>query len=249
MSPSRGGCHAGAGADSSAGRDELEGGGLFPSFEDEVGEGIALAGSGLHGLHGFGEGFGGTEVAESPDSADLEGFGDFEGGADLVLVEAAHAVGVQTEGGGLEGQVGGGCAGVVQGVAVGLSGLSEGLFADGEDEDGSSGGPALVAVDESVKEFGVGGVAFLADEEAPGLLVVAGSGPGGGGEDFGEIFAGDGLVGKGAGAPALEEEVFDAGFGGGVLEGFEVLKVLGHVGLQEGRMRVCLGGKSVVAMR
>jgi hypothetical protein len=37
------------------------------------------------------------------------------------------------------------------------------------------------------------------------------------------VFAGDGLVGEGARAPALEDDVFDAGFGGAVLKGFEVL--------------------------
>jgi len=84
-------------------------------------------------------------------------------------------------------------------------------------------GPGLVELDEGVEDLGVGLVALFADEEAPGLLVVAGGGPGGCGEDLGEVFGGDWLFGEGARGPALEDDVGYAGGGWGVLEGFEVL--------------------------
>jgi hypothetical protein len=80
----------------------------------------------------------------------------------------------------------------------------------------------LVELDERGEDFAVGGIALVADEEAPGLLVGAGRGPGGCGEDLFEVFVGDGLVGKRARGPALEDEVFDTGVGGAMLEGFEV---------------------------
>jgi hypothetical protein len=207
----------------------LELGGDVPVGEDELGEGFADAGGELHFLHVVGECAGFAEGAERPDGGFGVVGGEVEVGADLVLVEAGHAVGVEAESNGLQAHIRRRGANVMQRPAVvGAAFLGKGRLGEGEDEHGSGAGPGLVELDEAVEDFGVGLVALVAEEEAPGLLVRGGRGPGGGGEDLGEVFVGDGLVREGARGPAAGDELVDAGGGGGVLEGFEVG---GHGGL------------------
>jgi len=163
-----------------------------------------------------------VDVAERADGHDRDGgeiVAEVEGLRDRVAVEATHLVRVQTGGMGLNGEVGGGLAGVVRGPGQRLA--VERRDRREHDERGGVRSPASVEAHERVDDHRVCVGAAACDDEAGGLGVVGRGGPPGCLERAAQrlfIDRGDRVVHTGA--PALGEHVEDGGVGlRGAIEG------------------------------
>src|SRR5262249_19456120 len=136
--------------------------------------------------------------------------GNFEQLDGLMRIEPRHLMHKQPLRGSFEGQIGDGGAGIVEGVAVGFAGARKSHLGDRNSQHGRMPGPVLVEFDKRAYHFGVIlGVVSRSYQEGPRLFVAAGGRPARGFEQAAKYIRTYRLIGEGAGAPTVAEQVVD----------------------------------------
>lgn len=149
-------------------------------------------------------------VAKGDDCAEDVILWNFKDLAGSGRIEACHLVSGETENGGLQGEIRDGCAQVVESNAVVCTVVTEFCIGCTENQDRRRSCPTLVEADEGGEYLLIGQGVAQADNKAPRLLVVRGSRPACGLEDFAQVGGGDIAVSKGARAPAMKHGWEDA---------------------------------------
>lgn len=149
-----------------------------------------------------------VDVADGDGGADFEVLRDVEFGPGARGIEPTHSVDLETQRHSLEAELAEGCSGVVKAESIGLAAVGEGLFPEGNRQCAGVLRPCLVFLHQEAKQaIELGLLGAGCDDEPPGFLAKAGSGPAGGLKQSFQLPGLDIFAVESAGAPAAANQL------------------------------------------